>query len=467
MNTLWFDVTTTLHWRRPAVGVVRVETECFKYLAGLNLPNIRYCHFDKQAMVHREVAVGYVHEALKLHRPPQSQPKRETPARRMVDTTKRAISQMPTALSEPMLTIGRRSKPLLHTTLHNIRQARGKVQTMRDQLGQLLSKPDAPEQTGPLAVSAPFRAGDVLISAGLDWDQKDPVHLYKLKLSTGIKLVLVCYDLIPVLFPHLCVGEVAGIFSRYFVNVAWCADEVLCISKSSERDFLTLVREAKAPTPKTKVITLGSNLPDSGPKTTSIDDLVKGRFLLFVSTIERRKNHEVIYRAMVKLAEQGRTDLPKIVFVGMPGWGVHDLLSDLKFDLRVRDQFVMLNHMSDEQLAELYRRSEFTLYPSLYEGWGLPLAESLAYGKFCLSSNTSSLPEVAGDLVEYIDPWETNRWAERIAWYLDHPEEVAKREKIIRERYVAPTWEQTGRTLYEAAAGLLNPSAGAAAPPAA
>jgi glycosyltransferase involved in cell wall biosynthesis len=141
----------------------------------------------------------------------------------------------------------------------------------------------------------------------------------------------------------------------------------------------------------------------------------------------------------------------------MMGWGVTDFMRDLRMDPRVRDRFVVLDHVSDEQLARLYADAEFTLYPSLYEGWGLPLAESLAHGKFALASSTSSLPEVGGTLVEYIDPWETRQWAERIAYYLDHPQELLERERAIRTSYRVPTWQDTGREVFEAASRLRKP----------
>lgn len=460
MTTIWFDVTTIVQWRRPPVGVVRVEAECFKYLAGLNRPNIRFCHFDKQALTYHAIEAAYVTDIISRYgrqsaaAQPQELPA-NTAAKRATQRARQVIEKFSPTLRDPMLDVASKITPTLRTALHHYRRASRAAGELATQ-AELLTRPlRSPGAAAPSPEPAPFHPGDVVISAGLDWDQKDRVYLYQLKLALGLKVILFCYDLIPVLLPHLCVGEVAGMFARYFVDVAWCADDVMCISRSSQRDFLSLVHDTGAPEPKTSIVRLGANLPAmSGDE--KIDSLVRGKYLLFVSTIERRKNHEVIYRAIAQLVEQGRTDLPQIVFVGMMGWGVSDFMSDLRIDPRVRGRFTVLNHVTDTQLSLLYRNAEFTLYPSLYEGWGLPLAESLAHGKFCLASNTSSLPEVAGPLVEYIDPWESRRWGERITWYLDHPEELAAREKAIREKYRAPSWEDTGRTVLEAAERLLR-----------
>ena len=74
-----------------------------------------------------------------------------------------------------------------------------------------------------------------------------------------------------------------------------------------------------------------------------------------------------------------------------------------------------LGHANDAELRALYENCEFFVYPSLYEGWGLPVAEALAFGKFVLASDRGSIPEVGGDLVEYIDPWNASAWAEAIS----------------------------------------------------
>lgn len=453
MPNIWFDVTTVLRWPRPPVGVVRVEAECFKYLASLGLPHVKFCHLDKRALAYSEVDAARVLARIRQSEAHPAAPVAPAPgaAARARERAHAVIEALPEAIRGPIQGLAKKTTPVLRTVLHHYRKAGTSVEAFTDQFQELTRPVHTPSTaTGPV----PFGPGDVLISAGLDWDEKDNVYLYQLKLALGLKIILFCYDLIPVLLPHLCVGEVAGLFARYFVDVAWCADEVMCISKSSQRDFLALVNQTGAPEPRTRIVRLGANLPihtDDG----KIEDLVTGKFLLFVSTIERRKNHEVIYRAIAQLVDQGRTDLPQIVFVGMMGWGVADFLSDLRIDPRVRGRFTLLNHVSDAQLSRLYSKAQFTLYPSLYEGWGLPLAEALAHGKFCLASNTSSLPEVGGALVEYIDPWESRRWAERIAYYLDHPEVLAAREKAIREEYKPPRWADTGRTVFEAATHLL------------
>jgi glycosyltransferase involved in cell wall biosynthesis len=316
----------------------------------------------------------------------------------------------------------------------------------------------------PAAAAAPvfvkpdilFGAGDVYVSLGLDWDQKNLSYLYELKQQLGLKVLLMCYDIIPIRLPHLCVADVAAKFSRYFLDVARCADRIVCISEYSRRDLRKFLESEGAPVPELGIVRLGCEIAhaDAAPPSSAVAEVIGRRFILFVSTIERRKNHETLYRAYTRLVDAGVKDLPLLVFVGMAGWGMDDLMSDLRLDPRIRPWLRILNHVSDGDLARLYEHAYFTAYPSLYEGWGLPVAESLAYGKFCLASDAASIPEVGGDLIEYADPWNVARWAERLRWYIEHPDEVRRREEAIRATYRPASWKDTGATIVAAAQAL-------------
>jgi len=78
----------------------------------------------------------------------------------------------------------------------------------------------------------------------------------------------------------------------------------------------------------------------------------------------------------------------------MIGWGVGELISDLTLDPASKVD-LNVERVNDDELAFLYQRCLFTIYPSLYEGWGLPVAESLRTGKFCIASSTSSVRRLA------------------------------------------------------------------------
>lgn len=468
--TIWLDVTTTRGWNRPALGIVRVEAETARQFLQTGDPGIRFCRFDLDYDAYFEVGpeelryalarldAGGVHPSAPAPVPlPASA---ATPSAYVPGWKRwamRGLACLPSGL-EASVRRGARSRR------DGVRALRHAVAGLRRSAG-LLWHGTAAAGPEPVAVATPaalvkpdilFGPGDVYVSLGLDWDQKNLPYLYTLKQQLGLKILLMCYDIIPIRLPHLCVAEVAAKFTPYFLDVARCADEIVCISDYSRADLRRFLDSAGVPVPTLSVVRLGCEIASANAAAPSdaVAEVLGRRFILFVSTIERRKNHETLYRAYTRLVDAGVPDLPLLVFVGMAGWGMGDLLSDLALDPRIRPYLRVLNHVSDGDLARLYQHTYFTAYPSLYEGWGLPVAESLAYGKFCLASSAASIPEAGGDLVDYVDPWDVPRWAERLGWYIAHPEEVARREAAIRAQYRPARWEDTGSTLVAAAYAL-------------
>ena len=104
-------------------------------------------------------------------------------------------------------------------------------------------------------------------------------------------------------------------------------------------------------------------------------------------------------------------------------------------------------NVTDTELSDLYRGALFTVYPSFYEGWGLPVAESLAFGKFCLASTAPSLREVGKDWIEYLDPHDEQIWAQKILWFYRHPETILEREKQIENEFTPLPWSKTCREM--------------------
>ena len=180
------------------------------------------------------------------------------------------------------------------------------------------------------------------------------------------------------------------------------------------------------------------------------------RYLLSVSTIERRKNHETLCRAYARLVDWGVRDLPRLVFVGGIGVGGQALIEEIAADRRISERVVILSDVSDAGLAALYEGCLFTLYPSLYEGWGLPVSESLASGKFCLASNQGALREAGEEFVDYLDPWDVEEWANRILRYLTVPGALEGRELDIRQSFRPPRWRASAEHVVAIASRLAQ-----------
>jgi glycosyltransferase involved in cell wall biosynthesis len=190
------------------------------------------------------------------------------------------------------------------------------------------------------------------------------------------------------------------------------------------------------------------------------------RYVLFVSTIEIRKNHRLLVRIWRRLIERHGADaVPTLIFAGQIGWLVDDLLAELSASDYLGGKIMLMPGLSDAELRQAYRSSLFTVFPSLCEGWGLPIAESLMHGKFCVASNRTSIPEVGGDLVDYFDPANEDDVLAKIERLLLDPGYLKVREARLQTEYRPRTWTDCVHALVGKLEQGLSVDAGAAVEP--
>jgi glycosyltransferase involved in cell wall biosynthesis len=217
--------------------------------------------------------------------------------------------------------------------------------------------------------------------------------------------------------------------------------------------------DAAAPQPPVDVVHLGTDLdvPERAVRAPH-PSLEERPFVLCVSTIEARKNHGVLYNAWDRLGERHGEDVPTLVIVGMIGWGVADLMFRMRTNPRVKDRILVLDNLADGELAWLYRRCLFTVFPSLYEGWGLPVVESLALGTPCICSTAPAVTEAAQGMALALDPHDTPEWVGAIErmWKDDAMRDATSSR--LRRDFRAQTWQQHGLALL----GIAREVAGAA-----
>jgi len=166
-------------------------------------------------------------------------------------------------------------------------------------------------------------------------------------------------------------------------------------------------------------------------------------FVLAVGTLEPRKNLPRLVEAYAAMAPELQTAHPLVV-VGALGWGTNGTLQALR---SLGERCMMLGYVSDAALAELYRRCAVFCYPSLGEGFGLPVLEAMAAGAAVLTSDVSSLPEVGGDAVAYADPTDARAISEQLARLLRDDALRAELSSRARARAMRFSWDAFAQTV--------------------
>lgn len=257
-----------------------------------------------------------------------------------------------------------------------------------------------------------FARGAFLVNVGTSWWMSNYfLHVRHAQREHGIHYVPFIHDFIPVILPEHCIRQLTQDFLGWALGVFRHADFYLVNSSSTEADLHhvggvlghTVVAEHVA------VVPLDADFRRPGLEPSAVErlnawNIAPQGFVLFVATIETRKNHRIAFLAWRRLIDRyGSDKVPDLVCVGNRGWLNDHVYAMLAADPMLAGKVRMLSRLSDRDLALLYQSCLFTLYPSLYEGWGLPVTESLSYGKVPLISNGSSLPEAGGDFAIQVD----------------------------------------------------------------
>lgn len=286
---------------------------------------------------------------------------------------------------------------------------------------------------------APFATGDTILVLGGNWGDNERGFiegLAALKSSKSLRIIHMVYDMIPCKYPNYYVPGSTLSYERYFSQLIKFADILPCISKSTQQDLDAYIADQKSEhKPQTVVFRLGEDVADRAKAAirASLKARITMPFIISVGTIEGRKNHTLLYYT-VKEAVSRQIALPQIIIVGRRGWMTDSIQHLIDNDRDTAGKLFIVDDATDAEVAWLYQYCLFAIYPSFYEGWGLPIAEAGHYGKLCLVSNTSSMPEVLGELVDYFSPFNTQECLEKVTHYANSPTDLHAKEEAIRNR---------------------------------
>jgi glycosyltransferase involved in cell wall biosynthesis len=165
------------------------------------------------------------------------------------------------------------------------------------------------------------------------------------------------------------------------------------------------------------------------------------RYILYVGTLEPRKNLDTLLRAYAQLPSRPKV---KLVLAGATGWQTSPFFRLLD-DLELKDHVILPGFVPNDQLPMWYSAAEVFVYPSLYEGFGLPLLEAMACGTPVIAANTTSLPEAVGDAGLLVAPLNPSAWADALESLVTDPRARADFSRRGPERARHFSWENTAR----------------------
>ena len=263
--------------------------------------------------------------------------------------------------------------------------------------------------------------------------------------------VITLTDVSPLLHPETH-GRGQVMYHRYLLPlVLKRADAVVTISHSSKKDIVACCRIGEE---KVHVIHLGVDgkfvpaAAGESPFTRSLPE----RYILNIGTLEARKNLPRLLEAYAIARGKG-LDL-KLLIGGAPGWRLSNLAGIVE-KFKLEKDVVFLGFVEDADLPVLYSRASYFVYPSIYEGFGMPLLEAMACGTPVITSNCSSMPEVAGDAALLVDPLDVTDIADRMLELAGSPDLRDRLRSAGLARAARFSWRETARRTMDVYRGLV------------
>ncbi|MBI2856788.1 MAG: glycosyltransferase family 4 protein [Chloroflexi bacterium] len=265
-------------------------------------------------------------------------------------------------------------------------------------------------------------------------------HFGRIALGVGLPFIVTVHDLERMCFPFAAEDPSARVDLNLDASAIKRADHIIAVSENTRRD---LVKHLGVPTDRITVIHNGVDHSVFKPNGTG---LLPFPYILYVGSERPRKNLETLLAAFAQLKKRpGFSDL-KLVKVGGPGRSDAFRAATLQVirKLGLEGEVVFVGQVTDSELSAYYSSARALVYPSLYEGFGLPILEAMACGCPVVTSNISSLPEVAGEAALFVNPRERQDLARAMARILS--------DGAVRRQLIAKGRERSGRFSWARAA---------------
>jgi glycosyltransferase involved in cell wall biosynthesis len=304
----------------------------------------------------------------------------------------------------------------------------------------------------PLPASA-LRGRDILHSGYLPLPEN----------SRGIKNLhrfLTIYDLVPILFPHTVTAHTREIFGRILASIGPDV-HCLCISDATKNDLcehLSLTPDRVTVTPLAASRELFFPVKDTELITLAMKQVgvpAGAKYLLCVNTLQPLKNISTAIRAFAAFVQETRADDLYFVLVGGRGWAFQQILEEVANCNLAKDRIVVAGYVADNQLAPLYSGALAFLYPSLYEGFGLPPLEAMQCGTPVITGSAPAFQEVIGSNGIMVDAANRAEISQAIADLYSNTDLRTRKAEAGLERAREFTWNNYGNRVLGAYGAAL------------
>jgi len=253
----------------------------------------------------------------------------------------------------------------------------------------------------------------------------------------GVKLLFMVHDVIPITHPEFCRPNEKVKHHKRIDNMLRHGHGIIVNSHST---LETLVTEAKKINIKMPISTVAHLAPGFMPISFG-DRPIETPYFVVLGTIEPRKNHNLLFRVWRKLVEEMGGLAPKLVLIGRRGWECENAVDILERSEMLRGVLIEKSSCSDTELITILHHAQATLYPTLVEGYGMPIVESLMVGTPVIATNLPVFQEVAGDVPDYLDALDGLGWLAYVKAFMDnqHPLRVAQLKRM--QQFTTPTWQ--------------------------
>ena len=447
-NRLVFDITLTTRWIGRPVGIVRCEQAIAQYAIN-ERPDIRFVIFDKTIPAWHEVNREWVGPLIRWDTRLDSPRSHFTARRRGWRRHMPSRFLLVLALERRRLSSPSKSAQRIFAAAQRLLcWPHGLPWPLADDKG--VRRNAIPAE----AALKKFEPGpaDTILSVG-NYFHSDFEAIPALKRRHGFRYVTMCHDLIPHRYPAFLKDEVVRDFRRHWQAMLPVADCVLVLSRAVERDIRDYCRGQGLALARVAVTPPGCDMAGAAPAAALPAGLARGRYALFVATVEPRKGHAMILDVWKRLVDEGVPQRRgfKLAVVGKPGWKMDDVLRRLGEPAEFAGSVIYLAEASDAVLARLYRDCAFGVLPSIYEGYGMPLVESFACGRTVIASTGGSLPEVAGAFAPCLPPDDSSAWFSLLHRWIEDDGARASYEAEIRSTFKPYTWNEAAAGIFAAA----------------